>query len=200
MRLQIPPRGWIVAVGTAMQESSLINTPGGHDDSIGLFQQRPSQGWGTPAQLHDPQYAATKFAQKLQTINGWQAMPLTEAAQGGRRHRDGRRCRFRDLEQCVSTCPSVSNSGSSPGPRDGCVSGEAVLARAAVWLTAWNGDPVPYLSGGDPSTWFGGYRRDCSGCASMALGLPGPGLTGAQLARAGHSDPEADAQRGRPAH
>jgi hypothetical protein len=81
MRLQIPPRGWVIAVATAMQESSLINTPGGDQDSIGLFQQRPSQGWGTPAQLHDPQYAATKFYQKLQTINGWQAMPLTEAAQ-----------------------------------------------------------------------------------------------------------------------
>lgn len=81
MRLHIPPRGWVIAVATAMQESSLINTPGGDRDSIGLFQQRPSQGWGTPTQLHDPQYAATKFYQNLQTIDGWQAMPLTEAAQ-----------------------------------------------------------------------------------------------------------------------
>jgi murein DD-endopeptidase MepM/ murein hydrolase activator NlpD len=81
MRLQIPPRGWVIAVATAMQESSLINTSGGDRDSIGLFQQRPSQGWGSPEQLHDPQYAATKFYQKLQTIDGWQAMPLTEAAQ-----------------------------------------------------------------------------------------------------------------------
>jgi murein DD-endopeptidase MepM/ murein hydrolase activator NlpD len=81
LRLQIPPRGWVIAVATAMQESSLINTPGGDQDSIGLFQQRPSQDWGTPAQLQDPQYAATKFYQKLQTIDGWQAMPLIEAAQ-----------------------------------------------------------------------------------------------------------------------
>jgi murein DD-endopeptidase MepM/ murein hydrolase activator NlpD len=79
--LQIPPRGWVIAVATAMQESSLIDTPGGDDDSVGLFQQRPSQGWGSPAQLLDPQYAATKFYQKLQTISGWQTMPLTEAAQ-----------------------------------------------------------------------------------------------------------------------
>jgi hypothetical protein len=62
------------------------------------------------------------------------------------------------------------------------VSGEAVLARAATWLTAWNGGPVPYLSSGDPNSWFGGYRRDCSGYVSMALGLPGPGLTTAELA------------------
>ena len=79
--LQVAMRGWVIAVAAAMQESSLINSAGGEADSIGLFQQRPSQGWGTPAQLHDPQYAATKFYQKLLTISGWQRMPLTEAAQ-----------------------------------------------------------------------------------------------------------------------
>jgi hypothetical protein len=77
----VPPRGWVIAVATAMQESSLINTPGGDRDSVGLFQQRPSQGWGSPAQLLDPRYAAGKFYDKLLTIRGWQAMPLTEAAQ-----------------------------------------------------------------------------------------------------------------------
>jgi hypothetical protein len=51
-----------------------------------------------------------------------------------------------------------------------------------MWLTAWDGGPVPYLSSPDPATWFGGYRRDCSGYASMALGLPGPGLDSAALA------------------
>ncbi|MEH0822131.1 MULTISPECIES: peptidoglycan DD-metalloendopeptidase family protein [unclassified Micromonospora] len=81
MRLGVPPRGWVIAVATAMQESSLTNTPGGDRDSVGLFQQRPSQGWGTPEQLHDPQYAATRFYQRLQAVDGWQAMPLTEAAQ-----------------------------------------------------------------------------------------------------------------------
>jgi murein DD-endopeptidase MepM/ murein hydrolase activator NlpD len=81
MRLAVPPRGWVIAVATAMQESSLINTSGGDQDSIGLFQQRPSQGWGTPAQLHDPDYAASKFYEKLLTVDGWQAMPLTKAAQ-----------------------------------------------------------------------------------------------------------------------
>jgi murein DD-endopeptidase MepM/ murein hydrolase activator NlpD len=78
---QVPARSWVIAVATAMQESQLINLHGGADDSIGLFQQRPSQGWGSPAQLRDPQYAATKFYQKLTAVGGWQAMPLTEAAQ-----------------------------------------------------------------------------------------------------------------------
>jgi murein DD-endopeptidase MepM/ murein hydrolase activator NlpD len=80
-RMLVPPRGWVIALATAMQESSLHNLAGGDRDSIGLFQQRPSQGWGTPAQLHDPAYAASKFYDKLLTVPGWQTMPVTEAAQ-----------------------------------------------------------------------------------------------------------------------
>ncbi|WP_430788227.1 hypothetical protein [Actinoplanes sp. G11-F43] len=80
-RLQVPARGQVIAVATAMQESSLINLPGGDRDSVGLFQQRPSQGWGTPEQLQDPQYAATKFYTTLLAIPGWQLMTVTAAAQ-----------------------------------------------------------------------------------------------------------------------
>jgi murein DD-endopeptidase MepM/ murein hydrolase activator NlpD len=80
-RLGVPGRGWVIAVATAMQESTLRNLAGGDRDSVGLFQQRPSQGWGTPAQLQDPAYASEKFFGKLVTIDGWQTMPLTEAAQ-----------------------------------------------------------------------------------------------------------------------
>ncbi|MBT8225649.1 MAG: M23 family metallopeptidase [Dactylosporangium sp.] len=77
----VPIWGWAIATATALQESDLRNLAGGHLDSIGLFQQRPSQGWGTPEQLRDPVYAAGAFYDKLLTIPGWQAMPLTEAAQ-----------------------------------------------------------------------------------------------------------------------
>jgi murein DD-endopeptidase MepM/ murein hydrolase activator NlpD len=84
-QLAVPPRGWVIAVATAIQESNLHNLPGGDRDSIGLFQQRPSQGWGTPAQLQDPVYAATKFYTRLLTINNWQTMPLTQAAQAVQR-------------------------------------------------------------------------------------------------------------------
>lgn len=78
---QIPHWGWVIAVATAIQESGLRNLPGGDRDSIGLFQQRPSQGWGTPAQLADPAYQAGKFYDKLITVDGWQTIPLTDAAQ-----------------------------------------------------------------------------------------------------------------------
>jgi murein DD-endopeptidase MepM/ murein hydrolase activator NlpD len=77
----IPARGWIIALATAMQESRLRNLPGGDRDSIGLFQQRPTQGWGTPAQLRDTSYAGGKFYDKLITVTGWQTMPVTQAAQ-----------------------------------------------------------------------------------------------------------------------
>ncbi|MEV1286023.1 M23 family metallopeptidase [Micromonospora sp. NPDC049679] len=81
----VPPRGWVIAVATAIQESTLTNLPHlgqrNDHDSVGLFQQRPSQGWGTPAQLRDAAYASRKFYQKLVAIKGWETMALTDAAQ-----------------------------------------------------------------------------------------------------------------------
>ena len=83
--LKVPPRGWVIGIATALQESRLTNLPhlGARNDhdSIGLFQQRPSAGWGTPEQLADPAYQARKFFEKLVKIPGWQALPLTVAAQ-----------------------------------------------------------------------------------------------------------------------
>lgn len=84
-RKNVPARGWVIAIATALQESRLVNL--GHrgddndHDSLGLFQQRPSQGWGTPAQILDPAYAAGKFYDKLVAVDGWASMALTRAAQ-----------------------------------------------------------------------------------------------------------------------
>jgi murein DD-endopeptidase MepM/ murein hydrolase activator NlpD len=84
-QLGVPRYGWVIAVATAMQESSLNNLGNlgsrNDHDSLGLFQQRPSQGWGTPAQVMDPVYASTQFYKHLLKINGWQSMALTDAAQ-----------------------------------------------------------------------------------------------------------------------
>ncbi len=80
-QMRVPARGWVIAVATAMQESSLRNLPGGDRDSVGLFQQRPSQGWGSRAQLTDPRYASHAFYAHLLRVAGWQQMPLTDAAQ-----------------------------------------------------------------------------------------------------------------------
>jgi hypothetical protein len=80
-RLGVPARGQVVALATAIQESSLRNLPSGDRDSVGLFQQRPSTGWGTAAQLRDPVFAAHRFYRALLAVHGWLAMPLTQAAQ-----------------------------------------------------------------------------------------------------------------------
>jgi murein DD-endopeptidase MepM/ murein hydrolase activator NlpD len=84
-RMGVPPRGWVIAIATALQESGLRNLPHlGADndhDSLGLFQQRTSQGWGTPDQISDPVYASTAFYEQLMQVEGWQELPLTQAAQ-----------------------------------------------------------------------------------------------------------------------
>jgi hypothetical protein len=78
-------RAAVISVATSLQESKLQNL--GHlgdqndHDSLGLFQQRPTSGWGTPEQITDPQYSTTAFLNGLKAVDGWHDMPLTEAAQ-----------------------------------------------------------------------------------------------------------------------
>ncbi|MGH9126195.1 MAG: hypothetical protein ACRDZ8_15940 [Acidimicrobiales bacterium] len=79
--LGLPDHAVTIALAAALQESKLVNLPYGDLDSLGLFQQRPSQGWGTPAQILTPRYAATVFYQHLELVAGWQTLPVTDAAQ-----------------------------------------------------------------------------------------------------------------------
>src|SRR5215218_6377165 len=72
VRRRLPARAATIAVATAIQESKLVNVDYGDRDSLGLFQQRPSQGWGTPAQVQDPVYAAGTFYERLVRVPGWQ--------------------------------------------------------------------------------------------------------------------------------
>jgi hypothetical protein len=80
----LPPRAASIALATAMQESKLRNIDHGDlagPDSRGLFQQRPSQGWGTEAQIMDPYYAANAFYDALVKIPGYESLDITDAAQ-----------------------------------------------------------------------------------------------------------------------
>jgi hypothetical protein len=81
VRRALPARAVTVGIATALQESKLINTDHGDRDSIGLFQQRPSQGWGTAAQLADPVYATNAFYDALVKIPGYEGLTITDAAQ-----------------------------------------------------------------------------------------------------------------------
>ncbi|MFF3287830.1 hypothetical protein [Streptomyces sp. NPDC003023] len=77
----MPERAVTIALATALQESALRNIDHGDRDSLGLFQQRPSQGWGTPEQILDPVYASGKFYDGLAEVPGYSRLPLTVAAQ-----------------------------------------------------------------------------------------------------------------------
>lgn len=80
----LPPRAASIALATAVQESGLRNIDYGDDagpDSRGLFQQRPSQGWGAQEQIMDPVYAANAFYNALVRVEGYQELPITVAAQ-----------------------------------------------------------------------------------------------------------------------
>ena len=90
--LGVPDRGIVIALAAAMQESSLRNIDYGDRDSLGLFQQRPSTGWGSPEQILNASHAARLFyggpsnpnkgkTRGLLDIAGWQSMSLTQAAQ-----------------------------------------------------------------------------------------------------------------------
>jgi len=81
IRHDLPPRAATIALATALQESDLENLDHGHADSVGLFQQRPSMGWGTEEQLQDPLYATDKFYTALARIPGYTTMSITDAAQ-----------------------------------------------------------------------------------------------------------------------
>ncbi|MEE1833415.1 heavy metal transporter [Streptomyces sp. SP17KL33] len=78
---ELPERAVTIALATALQESSLRNIAHGDRDSLGLFQQRPSQGWGTEQQIQDPVYAAGEFYEHLVKVEGYERLPLTVAAQ-----------------------------------------------------------------------------------------------------------------------
>ncbi len=80
-RRGLPPRATTIAIATAFQESKIHNLDYGDRDSVGLFQQRPSQGWGTREQVLNPRYSIGRFYDGLVKVKGYSSMSITEAAQ-----------------------------------------------------------------------------------------------------------------------
>jgi hypothetical protein len=81
----LPARAASIALATAYQESKILNIEHGDRDSVGLFQQRPSQGWGTVQQILDPVRSINAFYDALVEVEGYEAMEITEAAQAVQR-------------------------------------------------------------------------------------------------------------------
>lgn len=171
VRMRLPPRAAVIATATAMQESSLINlTRPSSGGSLGLFQQRPSQGWGTPAQLANPHYASRAFYRRLMRVRRWQRLPLTVAAQDVQRSATPRAYgRWQALAQAL-----VTTFGAAAADCGGTATrlGAAILAYARSQLG------VPYQFGGGSdagptagfdSTGTGQPGFDCSGLVMYAV-------------------------------
>jgi cell wall-associated NlpC family hydrolase len=193
--LGMPDKGVVVALATAMTESGLRNLTYGDKDSLGLFQQRPSAGWGTPAQILDPVYAATKFYQALAKIPGWQNVPVTVAAQQVQRSAFPNRYA---TWEALAVALTASTSGSATAcaaletdtPLPGDVAGALPpgftlpagtpipVVTAITWALRQLGTPYHY--GGDctdPHSGIPAHQCDCSSLTQQAYHAAGISLT-----------------------
>jgi cell wall-associated NlpC family hydrolase len=175
-QMNVPEQGWVVAIATAMQESGLTNLDHGDRDSLGLFQQRPSQGWGTPAQIMNPTYAATQFYRHLLAVPGWQQMSVNDAAQAVQH--SGTPTAYAQHEQAARDVLAAVQGASCATTNTGAVVGtgdcNAIQAPNSVTLAAINFScgqrGLPYVWGGNGSQ-DGGF--DCSGLTVAAYGAAG---------------------------
>ncbi|MCW2760724.1 MAG: hypothetical protein JWR85_925 [Marmoricola sp.] len=127
----LPARAVSIALATAYQESKIRNLTHGDRDSLGLFQQRPSQGWGTTQQVQNPYYATNAFYDALEKIPDYNAMRITEAAQ--KVQRSGFPEAYEAHAPDARTLASVL-TGYSPGGLFSCVVRESTERGSATQL------------------------------------------------------------------
>ncbi len=127
----LPARAVSIALATAYQESKIRNLTFGDRDSLGLFQQRPSQGWGTQRQVRDRYYATNKFYDALEKVPDYKTLRITEAAQ--RVQRSGFPEAYEDHAADARTLASVL-TGYSPGGLFSCVVRESTERGTARTL------------------------------------------------------------------
>lgn len=173
-RLGLPDHAVTIALATALQESQLHNLPYGDRDSRGVFQQRPSQGWGTAAQVMTPRYAAAAFFQHLASVPGWPTLPVTVAAQLVQR--SGSPSAYAQWEAVAralarATTGEVAAGFSCHVPDPPKTTATATLAQT---MTLELGDapigvPVTALRGWTVSSWLVGHANQF-GITSVAFG------------------------------
>ena len=190
---RLPPRAWQIAIQAGMTESRLHNLHYGDRDSLGIFQMRPSQGWGSAAQVTDPVYAINKFYDKLLMVPGWETQRPGDSAQDIERSAfPGRYHQWEPL--AVNVIDTVGGDVT-----------EFVKASCATPLPAPSeiaGRAIQYALGevGKPYVWgaTGPHSYDCSGLmlrAYQSAGITLPRVA-AQQYWAGTQLPVRQAQPG----
>ncbi|MBV9793470.1 MAG: hypothetical protein JO016_05965 [Actinobacteria bacterium] len=145
---RLPAHAVTIAYATAMQESKMHNLDYGDRDSVGVFQQRPSEGWGTASQLKDPVYATAAFFGALTKVHGWQELPVDQAAQDVQHSADGSAYSQYDLMARAMAIAFTGQAehavycwpGPGPAPARNLTAARSALAEA--FGTAETGHPV----------------------------------------------------------
>jgi len=141
VRRGLPPRAASIALATAYQETGIRNLDYGDRDSVGLFQQRPSQGWGTKKQVMDPDYAADKFYDALIKIDNWGTDDINDVAQKVQRsgHPEAYNDHEADARVLASALTGQSPAGFSCLDRSG-TAGDTKGLRSSLQQTFGNVD------------------------------------------------------------
>ena len=193
---QLPPLAWQVAIQAGMTESGLRNLDHGDRDSEGMFQMRPSMGWGTPAQVRDPHYAINKFYDVLVKVPNWERQRPGESAQ------DVERSAFPDRYHKWESMAAhlIGNVGLVPDPT-GCGQGTGLFvppptqaaANAIQWALSQQGKPYVWGARTDQQNSF-----DCSSLMLQSYRSAGVTLprVSRQQYRAGAMLPVEQAQPG----
>jgi hypothetical protein len=160
VRRGLPPRAASIALATAYQETGIRNLNYGDRDSVGLFQQRPSQGWGTKRQLMDPYYATGKFYDALVKIKNWENADINKVAQKVQlsAHPEAYRDHEADARVLASALTGQSRAGLSCLDRTG-TAGDANELRSSLQRTfgklddSADGSVVTIRAGGERRAW-----------------------------------------------
>jgi hypothetical protein len=157
-RHDLPTRAVAIAYATALQESKLANLHYGTMDSVGVFQQRPSEGWGTVRQIENPVYATSRFFAALVQVPRYRHLPIDQAAQDVQHSADGSA-----YEQYAGVGTSLAQAFTGKQPHAvwcsyGSPVGRPRLAAARRGLTSAfgnlggqvTGDPAATVNVGDP--------------------------------------------------
>jgi hypothetical protein len=152
-RRDLPARAVAIAYATALQESKLANLHYGDLDSVGVFQQRPSEGWGSARQLEDPVYATGRFFDALTAVPNYQRLPIYVAAQDVQHSADGQAY---DQYATVGTALSTAFTGAEPH---------------AVWCSYADPAAKPSLvaAGQAMTSAFGLVARPAAGSGTMSV-------------------------------